>query len=244
MSNKTVNIICMKWGDKFPPLYVNRLYGMISRNITLPFQLTCFTDNAEGIREEVKIEPIPIIELPDGIPERGWKKLTVLENNLGGLSGQTLFLDLDVLIVSNIDSFFYHTGDFLIAHDKKRPKKIEGNSSVFRFNIGQHDDVLQFFKNNVNSVKQQFRHEQAYLSKKIYDKNILSYWPDEWVPSFKYHCVPSMFMRFFKEPSIPLNAKIILFHGLPNPPDAIKGKSGKWYRYIKPTPWIKDYWRE
>ena len=111
----------MKWGDKFPPLYVNRLYGMISRNITLPFHLICFTDNAEGIRNEVKIEPIPIIELPDGIPERGWKKLTVLKNNLGGLSGQTLFLDLDVLIVSNIDSFFNHTGDFLIAHDKKRP---------------------------------------------------------------------------------------------------------------------------
>ena len=168
--NKKVNIICMKWGDKFPPFYVNRLYGMISRNITLPFQLTCFTDNAEGIREEVKIEPIPIIELPDGIPERGWKKLTVLENNLGGLSGQILFLDLDVLIVNNIDSFFSHSGDFLIAHDKKRPKKIEGNSSVFRFNIGQHNDVLDFFKKNVNSVKQQFRHEQAYLSKQIYDK--------------------------------------------------------------------------
>ena len=33
----TVNIICMKWGDKFPASYVNRLYGMISKNITLPF---------------------------------------------------------------------------------------------------------------------------------------------------------------------------------------------------------------
>ena len=144
--NKKVNIICMKWGDKFPPFYVNRLYGMISRNITLPFQLTCFTDNAEGIREEVKIEPIPIIELPDGIPERGWKKLTVLENNLGGLSGQILFLDLDVLIVNNIDSFFSHSGDFLIAHDKKRPKKMEGTSSVFRLKIGHNKNVLDFFK--------------------------------------------------------------------------------------------------
>ena len=80
--------------------------------------------------------------------------------------------------------------------------------------------------------------------KQIYDKNMLNYWPDEWVPSFKYHCVPSLFMRFFKEPSIPLNAKIILFHGLPNPPEAIQGISGKWYRYIKPTPWIEDYWNE
>ena len=37
-------------------------------------------------------------------------------------------------------------------------------------------------------------------------------------------------------------SRIILFHGLPNPPEAIKGQSGKWYRHIKPSPWIKDYW--
>ncbi len=64
------------------------------------------------------------------------------------------------------------------------------------------------------------------------------------MPSFKYHCVPKFPYNLIKTPSIPLNAKIILFHGLPNPPDAIKGKSGKWYRYIKPTPWIEDYWQE
>lgn len=241
---KTVNIICMKWGEKFPAAYVNRLYGMISRNITMPFQLVCFTDNSKGIREEVKVEPLPILELPDGIPERGWRKLTVLAKNFGDLSGSALFLDLDILIVNNIDCFFDHPGDFLIAHDKKRPKKIEGNSSVFRFNIGQHDDILEFFKKHVETVKAEVRHEQAYLSREVHKKNVLSYWPDEWVPSFKYHCVPAWYHRFLKTPSIPPKAKIILFHGLPNPPDAIQGKSGKWYRYIKPSPWIEEYWQE
>jgi hypothetical protein len=34
-------------------------------------------------------------------------------------------------------------GDFLIAHDKKNPTKIEGNSSVFRFEIGHIEyDIL------------------------------------------------------------------------------------------------------
>jgi len=134
------------------------------------------------------------------------------------------------------------------AKKERDPNLIKLEQSVFS-RINQEIQKVQpelpdTAKNNVNFVKQHFRHEQAYLSKKIYDKNILSYWPDEWVPSFKYHCVPPIFMRFFKEPSIPLNAKIILFHGLPNPPDAIQGISGKWYRYIKPTPWIKDYWKE
>ena len=52
--DKLANIICMKWGDKFPAIYVNRLYGMIDRNITIPFNLYCFTDNGIGIRDEVK----------------------------------------------------------------------------------------------------------------------------------------------------------------------------------------------
>lgn len=242
--NNPVNIICMKWGDKFPASYVNRLYAMISRNITLPFQLICFTEISDGIREEVIIKPLPELDLPHGSPERGWRKLTILAENLYDLSGQALFLDLDILIINNIDSFFEYPGNFLIAHDKKRPKKIEGNSSVFRFNIGEHNDILEFFEQNFNSIKNQFRHEQAYLSSKVHQKKALNYWPDEWVPSFKYHCVPKFPYNFVNTPSIPKNAKIILFHGLPNPPDAIKGRSGKWYRYIKPTPWIEDYWQE
>lgn len=242
--DKLANIICMKWGDKFPAIYVNRLYGMIDRNITMPFNLYCFTDNGIGIRDEVKIRPLPNLNLPDNIPERGWQKLSVFSDNFGYLVGPVLFLDLDVLIVDNIDSFFEITGDFIIAHDKKRPKKIEGNSSVFRFNIGQNSDILDFFINHFNQIRKEVRHEQAYLSREIHKKGILNYWPDKWVPSFKYHCIPPLHKTFFKKPFIPKGAKIILFHGSPNPPDALMGKSGKWYRFFRSADWIKDIWKE
>jgi hypothetical protein len=46
-----------------------------------------------------------------------------------------------VVIVDNMDDFFTVKGDFLIAHDKKNPTKIEGNSSVFRFEIGQYPQI-------------------------------------------------------------------------------------------------------
>ena len=72
----TVNIICMKWGDKFPASYVNRLYGMISRNITLPFQLVCFTEISDGIREEVLIKPLPKLDLPEGFTTAPEYKIT------------------------------------------------------------------------------------------------------------------------------------------------------------------------
>ncbi|MDD5406933.1 MAG: glycosyltransferase [Sulfurovaceae bacterium] len=239
-----VNIICMKWGDKFPPEYVNRLYGMVERNITIPFRFVCFTDNKNNIRPEVEIQPLPELDIPKNIPERGWRKLSVFAKDFGGLSGKTLFLDLDVVIVDNIDDFFNASGEFLIAHDKLKPEKMEGNSSVFRFEIGKYPYILEYFVKNFNKVRNEVRHEQAYLTREIKKMGKLQFWNDAWVPSFKYHCVPSWVKSWFKAPSIPKGAKIILFHGLPNPPEAIKGISGKWYRYIKPSPWIEKYWIE
>ena len=62
------NIICMKWGDKFDAGYVNRLYEMVEKNITIPHRFVCFTDNGEGINPNVEIRPIPPL-CEDGIPD-------------------------------------------------------------------------------------------------------------------------------------------------------------------------------
>jgi len=237
-----MNIICMKWGDKFSSEYVNRLYAMVSSNTNIKYRFVCFTENSNGIRSEVEIQELPELKLPSGSPERGWRKLTVFKKNFGGLSGPTLFLDLDIVIVGNLDAFFSQPGEFLIAHDKKNSKKKEGNSSVFRFEIGKFTQILDYFEKNYEPIKNEVRHEQAFLSREINKFGKLEFWPDEWVPSFKYKCCPSWIRSWFVAPSIPIGAKIILFHGLPNPPEAIVGRSGKWYRHIQPSPWIKDYW--
>lgn len=121
-----VNIICMKWGDKFPAEYVNRLFGMVSRNLCVPFRFVCFTENSAGIRDEVEIQNLPELDLASELPERGWRKLTVFKKDFGGLFGSALFLDLDVVVVGSLYEFFTHHGDFLIAHDKKNPKKNRG----------------------------------------------------------------------------------------------------------------------
>ena len=83
--------------------------------------------------------------MPAGIPERGWTKLTTFEADLHGLRGSALFLDLDVVIVDDITPFFEQPGEFLIIHDWKRPWRITGNSSVYRFELGAHPEVLDRF---------------------------------------------------------------------------------------------------
>ena len=109
-------VLCMKWGTKYGPEYVNRLYAMVRRHLRGEFQFVCLTDSSEGIRKEVRCLPIPDLALPEGIPERGWKKLTTFEADLHGLRGVALFLDIDIVIVDDITPFFELPGEFLIIH--------------------------------------------------------------------------------------------------------------------------------
>ena len=44
------NVICMKWGTKYGPEYVNRLYAMVRRHLTGDFRMVCLTDDPTGIR--------------------------------------------------------------------------------------------------------------------------------------------------------------------------------------------------
>lgn len=236
-------IFCMKWGSLYGAEYVNRLHAMVKRNLTYAFQMVCFTDDEKGIIPEVKCFPIPSMELPGGLPERMWKKLSTLKADLYGLEGTALFLDLDIVIVDSIDPFFEMEGEFLIIKDYKKQWRITGNSSVYRFEIGKHGYVFDDFLANFNEIRRKHRNEQEYLTQAIFDKGKLKYWPAAWCPSYKYDCVSKVPFAFWAKPHIPDGAKIIIFHGEINPHKAIKGGWGKWYRYVQPAPWVADFWK-
>jgi len=236
-------ILCMKWGTKYGPEYVNRLYGMVARHLHSSFSFVCLTDNSAGIRGEVLCRPIPGLGLPEGIPERGWKKLTTFSRELADLGETALFLDLDVVIVGDLDAFFDLEGDFYIIHDWKRPWRITGNSSVYRFRIGAHCGVLDHFEHHQESIRKRLRNEQAYLSERMAQLGTLRYWPQEWCRSFKYHCIPGFPRNWWKTPVIPDHARILVFHGEVNPPDALIGRRNRWAREGRPAPWIEDHWR-
>ncbi|MGA0609117.1 glycosyltransferase [Caldimonas sp. KR1-144] len=237
-------VLCMKWGTKYGPEYVNRLYAMVRRHLSGDFRFVCLTDDATGLRAEVECHPIPDLALPEGSPERGWKKLTTFEADLHGLRGTALFLDVDVVVTGSLDAFFEHPGEFLIIHDWKRPWRVTGNSSVYRFRLGAHADVLEGFRRNDAAVRAQFRNEQAYLSDVLHRQGKLAYWPAEWCASWKYHCIPRFPANLWREPAVPPGARILIFHGVMNPPDAIAGRSNGNWRYARPAPWIASYWHE
>ncbi len=236
------NVICIKWGTKFGPEYVNRLYKMVEKNLTIPHRFVCFTDNGEGLLDGIEVRPLPELN-DDGLPEKAWKKLGLFTDKLADLEGQALFLDLDIVIRENINEFFEVPGEFLIIKDWDFPNDIIGNSSVFRFEVKKYPDIIENFYKEGHDIRKRFKNEQAFLSHQMYDKGILNYWDKSWCVSFKRNCLQPFPLNFFKEPKEPMNAKIVVFHGRPTPEQAYNGFMGKGgLRYVKPTKWLDKYW--
>jgi hypothetical protein len=246
---KPVNVICMWWRredgtEKFSREYVNRLYRMVEKNLTVPHRFIAFTEDGAGLDAGIDTRPLPPVKLRRGLPERCWKKLGILSDKIPDFTGPTLFLDLDVVIVDNIDALFAAPGEFLIARDTKSNNEF-GNSSVFRFNAGEHQDILDNFEANFEQIRTEVRHEQANMCREMKKKRIMQFWPDEdWAVSFKYRCMLPFPANWFVAPKIPTGSKIIVFHGRPNNEAAMNGYTAKFgIRHVRPVKWIEKYWK-
>lgn len=239
-------IVCMKWGTLYASDYVNRLYNMVSRNITPPFRFVCFTDDAAGIDPRVEILPCPTIQAPAPYNNWGWRKLNLWGEKVGDLTGEFLFLDLDIVLVGNIDAFFTYGSDYLVMRNWSTPQRRIGNTSVFRLRVGSHPYVLQHFLEQPEAMIAKYRNSQTYVSNEIRQ---MTFWPDPWIRSFKDHCLRPLPLRPFVQPRLIPDAKIIAFTGNPRPHEAAAGRwpvkrwYKKLYKTIPPVRWVQENWR-
>jgi hypothetical protein len=241
MNNEKVNVICMKWGEKYNATDVNILFSMVQKHLTKEHRFICFTDNSTGINQDVECFDIPKIDVPPNKAYSPWKKLAMFSPKLANIKGKILFLDLDIVIMDNIDCFFDYADKFTIIENWTQMGQGIGNSSVYCFTAGEHQDVFNYYCQNTTEVTSLYKNEQIYLSKKIGD---IKYWPDAWCKSFKRHCLRSHILRYFLAPKQPDSAKIIVFHGNPKPSDAIEGGFfGNILKYTKPAYWLKKHYQ-
>ena len=247
----------MKWGTRYGPEYVNRLFCMVQRHmpgiVGKDYRFVCITDDTHSLMKGVECFPLQDLNssLPDHMKSTPWLKLLVWDNPLYDLEGDALFLDLDVVITGNISDFFdYCPGKYCVIHNWTEPKKRTGNTSVFRFPIGQYPEILHDFKRNMLGTFQKYRIEQRYISSVIEPKGEQVFWPSSWCRSFKEELLPNWPMRFFVSPELPEDARIVVFHGKPDPDEAARGiwplsKGSGWkriYKSVKPATWIDEHW--
>ena len=134
-------IVCVKYGTKYGADYVNKLYWGIKENITIQFTFVCFTDNAEGLDEEIKP-----VSLTDHQWSGWWSKVNIFNGEkykdffVGkGKSVLVFYIDLDMIISGKIDELIMaYRGNFvtLSTNDIFCEQTQDGyNSSVMIFAV-------------------------------------------------------------------------------------------------------------
>lgn len=260
-------VICMKWGDRYPAEYVNRLWRSVRKHVTGDVQMVCFTDDREGVVKDVDCRPLPkFAGVRADLAVKPWRKLSLWKAGLADdlVGRDALFLDLDVVVVGSLDPYWeFQPGSYTVWENPTKPGSGIGNTSVFRFTVGAHPEIYDYFMADpVGLYEKEFRIEQEYISAVLGDGKVKpgkggnplmwgqgeqGFWPKGWCVSFKKDLLPGWPMRFWQVPEVPAGTSVVVFHGKPDPDEA---RDGQWpakgwkkiYKYVRPTQWIADNW--
>lgn len=233
-------IVCINWGTAYGAPYINRLYEMVRSNITPPFRFICFTDSRDGVHPDIVCFDLP--EMPGFMPKNTigqWPKSRLWAPELGDLKGAFLFLDLDVTITASLDPFFEFgdENDVIVARNAAKPFHKLGQTSIYRMPVGALAPLQALFAADPQAVADKYRFEQHFVTK--HAPNGIKFWPKGWVRHFRIECIPCFPLNYFVPSKCPHGTHVVIFAGILNPPDAIKGQYNAGYPYLPPLQHIR-----
>jgi hypothetical protein len=229
-----ISVLCVRFGTKYGVDYVERLRNMVSRHLTVPYEFFCLTD------DPTPIAGVKLLVQPNAKYARPWwHKVHMFDPSLG-LQGRILYFDLDVIIHANIDKLVdFQDQEFRGIRDFNRKYHKDWkilNSSTMCWPAGQHSDIYNHFMADTKRA-QQMHGDQDWIWQIA--KNRIKFWPDEWLMSYKWEIRdrseiqfshPNRIFRDVRNPTIPSECVVCVFHGDPKPED------------IK-DPFVVDNWR-
>jgi hypothetical protein len=230
-------LLCLKHGTKYGPEYVNKLFNMVERNCTVSYEFVCLTDDASGLDPRIKT-----ISLPSNL--QGWWCKPYMYSKDLPINGTILYMDLDVVIASNIDKLFsYQPNQWCTIRDftrTMRPDWKKYNSSVVRFKTGQLDHVWTEFQKDQHNIQRKFHGDQDWLFDAT-RKNQAILYPDSWILSWKWEVRRSKEFahhgtkgnkkfRVIEDVTPKDDCCVCVFHGDPNPHNC-------------EDPWVVKNWR-
>lgn len=210
-----INFCCVYYGKKYNPDYVQKLYNMVQRHLTVPHEFYCFTDHVnlfDKVTGKIHFKSFSKQDI------KGWWNKLQLFNPETGLQGVNLYMDLDVVILKNIDCFANWGDDntFGIIADFAQPKHIY-NSSIMKWNNKTASFIWdKYFLDRPQWEK--YHGDQNVITDLMKKNSVLKLFPDEWTFSYKWFNRNNP--RFSNQHNVfeqDLNAKIAVFHGNPKP---------------------------
>ena len=217
---KPVTVACvLKSGGKDYTLdYVIKLRNMVARHSTVPHKFVCLSDVKFDV---VDVERIPLTSNLPG----WWSKLELFKTKFASTE-YVVYFDLDTVLVNNIDDILLTKTNFAALGGwlpgSNRDSKENFGSGMMIWN----NDVDYSFLHDEYSTKQAYRHgDQEYIVNTLIAHAVPYDTLQEitaGIYSYKRNCLAA----------IPVDARVICFHGRPRPSEA-----------IKTVQWLKSYWR-
>jgi hypothetical protein len=218
-----LTVLCVRFGEKYGPEYVERLRNMVARNITIPYEFACLTDDQRSIKG---VKTLHIGN--QGYSKGWWHKVHMFDKSLG-INDRILYFDLDVVIHNNIDKLVLGLGDSFYGirdfNRKFNPKwKILNSSAMSWMGNKEHDIYDMFLRNKMAAM--QLHGDQDWIYKVASDR--IKFWPDQWLMSYKWEIRKRNEINFsnpkrtfyeIANPTIPNECSVAVFHGDPKPED-------------------------
>ena len=167
-----INVICVKWGDRYTAADVNRLKAAISLWLHVPFKFYCYTDDATGC-------DCDIINMPDDGLEYWWPKLRMFEDQFG-LKGRCLFFDLDILIKAPIANHLIENEGFHLICSVWRDGQTSGTD------MAANSSCMIWEENECQHIWEHFWKDPEYYMMKY-----------QGIDRFMYH--EGLLHKYFKE---------------------------------------------
>lgn len=215
-----VAFVCVWVGDKYGPEYVSILRNMVMRNASNLEQqcaFFCVTDRPDELPEGV----YPIAA-PDGLPG-WWAKVFLFSPEMPWERGQrVVYFDLDVAITGRLEDLVERTG---IIQDWHWPCY---NSSVMVWDHGDHPQIWRGFAHDLIDAPVRPALQGLLPAGQVNGGD------QEWITECsRWDTFPRDWFVSYREAHAwpPANAKAVIFHGDPKPPEVASG-------------WVPNVWRE
>lgn len=220
-----IDCACVIHGNGYDWTYVERLYNMLSRQITAGLRFHVYTEHDRSVPSHMIKHCLEHWPGVSGSRKSWWYKMQLF--NPEHHKGNLLYLDLDVVIVNSLDWVLHHDPEyFWTIRDFRYLQHTcsSMNSSMMWWNVENYAWVWeQFNQASRDTIIRRYPGDQDYLNAVITHQH-KRFWLDTHFQSWRWQCHEGGYnfaRRQSKSPgslaTVDPAASVLVFHGRPKP---------------------------
>jgi len=183
--------------DTFTPEWADRLYRGLARNLTVPWEFWCLTDEPAGaFNEDVHVEPFA----------HGRRDLQSCILECFRLDGRVLFMGLDTIITGNMDDLARYDGPFAMIRDPNFPTRAASGVMSWR---DRQDIWAAFLADDASHESHMFGYPA--------DQGWLERFNQEWLCERFPRQLVSYKCHVKRDRTVLDDARLVYFHGMEKP---------------------------